>query len=114
MVGAHLARASIANLEQVLLVSDEPWVQRLPSHKNVSGREDVFRNGIRARDGKCVISGMVNKSAYRDSWAGFDAAHIFPLEKESLDSVQFRSLYHRHGRQYWSLKDQLATKWVYP
>jgi len=59
-------------------------VQRLPSHRNVSGREDVFRNGIRARDGKCVISGIVNTCAYRDSWAVFEAAHIFPLERESL------------------------------
>jgi len=59
-------------------------VQRLPSHKNVSGREDAFRNGIRARDGKCAISGVVNGNAFRDCWASFEAAHIFPLEKESL------------------------------
>jgi hypothetical protein len=58
-------------------------VQRLNSH-NVSGRDDVFRDGIRARDGKCVISGVVNTRVYRDSWVGFEAAHIFPLEKENL------------------------------
>ena len=49
----------------------------------MSGREDAFRNGIRARDGKCVISGVVNRSApYR--WTSWEAAHIFPLDKESL------------------------------
>ena len=71
-------------LNRSIKVSDEPRVQCPPSHRNMSGAEDAFRNGIRARDGKYVISGMVNKGAYYDSWAGFDAAHIFPLEKESL------------------------------
>ena len=49
----------------------------------MSGRDGAFREGIRARDGKCVISGVVNRSApYR--WSKYEAAHIFPLEKESL------------------------------
>ena len=49
----------------------------------MSGRDDAFREGIRARDGKCVISGTINRAApYR--WARFEAAHIFPLEKEYL------------------------------
>jgi len=62
------------------VVDNQPWVHRLIS----PGREDDFRNGIRARDGKCVISGTVNIAAPFDIWAGFEAAHIFPLEKESL------------------------------
>ena len=50
---------------------------------NVSGRDDAFREGIRARDGKCVISGVVNlRAPYR--WTSFEAARIFPLEKENL------------------------------
>ncbi|CCX12136.1 Similar to hypothetical protein CPC735_035660 [Coccidioides posadasii C735 delta SOWgp]; acc. no. XP_003071005 [Pyronema omphalodes CBS 100304] len=44
-------------------VSNEPWVHRLISH-NLSGREDAFRDGIRSRDGKCVISGLVNSRAF--------------------------------------------------
>ncbi|KAA8903168.1 HNH endonuclease-domain-containing protein [Sphaerosporella brunnea] len=63
-------------------VNNEPWVHRLITH-SVSGREDAFRHGIRARDGKCVISGVVNRGAYRGNWSGFEAAHIFPLESES-------------------------------
>ncbi|RPB17916.1 hypothetical protein L211DRAFT_889904 [Terfezia boudieri ATCC MYA-4762] len=40
-------------------VNDEPWVFRLISH-NVSGRDGAFMTGIRARDGRCVISGVIN------------------------------------------------------
>ena len=58
-------------------VTSERWVARIMSH-SVSGREDSFRNGIRIRDGKCVISGLVNAGASYDNWTGFEAAHIFP------------------------------------
>ena len=64
-------------------VNDEPWVHRLISHA-VSGREDAFLEGIRARDGKCVITGVVNRAAYLGDWTRFETAHIFPLEKENL------------------------------
>ncbi|KAF8456037.1 HNH endonuclease-domain-containing protein [Kalaharituber pfeilii] len=63
-------------------VNDEPWIQRIIS-LNVSGREDGFRHRVRGRDGKCVISGVVNELAPY-FWAGFEAAHIFPLEAENL------------------------------
>src|SRR5258706_2546055 len=63
-------------------VTNEPWVHRIQSF-NVSGREDSFREGIRARDGKCVISGVVNRMAPFD-WSRWEAVHIFPLEKENL------------------------------
>ncbi|KKZ61105.1 hypothetical protein EMCG_04301 [[Emmonsia] crescens] len=63
-------------------LTSEAWIARRVSHSE-SGREDSFRNGIRARDGRCVITGQVNLLApYR--WTGFEAAHIFPLEKETL------------------------------
>ena len=57
-------------------------MQRIQSF-NISGRDNSFREGIRFRDGKCVISGVVNELAPY-FWAGFEAAHIFPLEKENL------------------------------
>ncbi|KAH8147936.1 uncharacterized protein LAJ45_08037 [Morchella importuna] len=38
-------------------VNNEPWVHRINSF-NVSGREEGFREGIRARDGRCVVSGV--------------------------------------------------------
>lgn len=64
-------------------MNNEPWVHRINSF-NVSGREEGFREGIRARDGRCVVSGVVNRRAYRGNWAMFEPAHIFPLEKENL------------------------------
>jgi len=66
-----------------ITVNNEPWVNRLISF-NVSGRENEFKKGIRLRDGKCVITGVVNKGAIRGNWTTFDAADIFPLEKENL------------------------------
>jgi len=64
-------------------MNNEPWVNRLISH-NVSGRDGAFISGIRARDGKCVISGVANRGAIAGGWSMFEAAHIFPLEKENL------------------------------
>lgn len=63
-------------------VNNEPWVHRIITH-SISGRDLAFRDGIRARDGRCVISGVVNARAPFDIWSGFEAAYIFPLESES-------------------------------
>ena len=84
MVSLLLCLAGVSELiswlDQVE-VNNEIWLHRATSY-NVSGRDDNFRNGIRARDGKCVISGVTNKSLA--GWAYFEAAHIFPLELESF------------------------------
>lgn len=63
-------------------VSNEPWVYRTTTH-SISGRDQAFRDGVRARDGRCVISGVMNARAPFNIWSGFEAAHIFPLESES-------------------------------
>lgn len=49
----------------------------------MSGRESSFCQRIRARDGKCVISGVVNSRAPH-RWTLFEAAHIFPLVKDNI------------------------------
>jgi hypothetical protein len=64
-------------------VSDEAWIFRSISH-SVSGPEDIFRDKVRARDGRCVISGVVNATAEWGSWAGYEVAHVFPLQHENL------------------------------
>ncbi|KAG0636519.1 HNH endonuclease-domain-containing protein [Tuber brumale] len=66
-------------------VSDEPWFYRMISHCTTT-RRDTFRKEIRQRDGKCVISGMVNPEARMQvgNWSSFEAGHIFPLRHESL------------------------------
>lgn len=58
-------------------------MRRIFSHSQ-SGREDAFRQDVRARDGKCVLTGVVNVAASWNGWTGFEAAHVFPLEKETL------------------------------
>lgn len=63
-------------------MTDERWLARISSHA-VSGREDKFTEAVRTRDKKCVITGD-SIGAQWGSWAGLDAAHVFPLEKESL------------------------------
>lgn len=45
------------------------------------GRLEAFKESVCKRDGGCVISGQVNRSAYKNNWKGYHAAHIFPLEK---------------------------------
>ena len=65
-----------------IYVNSEPWVHRLITHSK-TGREDAFRNRIRARDGRYVVTGIVNLSADSEDWSSFEAAHIFPLESES-------------------------------
>ncbi|KAK9255837.1 hypothetical protein V1507DRAFT_451060, partial [Lipomyces tetrasporus] len=62
-------------------ITDEPWIARILS-KTVTGRDDFFRARVRERDGKCVITGVVNAGAYRNDWVGFETARIFPLSSE--------------------------------
>ncbi|KAK2775065.1 hypothetical protein FQN52_004080 [Onygenales sp. PD_12] len=64
-------------------LNEEPWVARLITF-SVSGRDNQFRNGVRARDGKCVISGCVNTLIRLNMWVSFNAAHVFPLECENI------------------------------
>lgn len=49
---------------------------------------------MRARDRKCVITGRANLAAEVGNWAGFHAAHIFPLDSET-DWVQ-----HSYGHRW--------------
>ena len=64
-----------------IFMTNELWVHRIMSH-SISGREDFFKVGVRNRDRKCVISGMDNEGAEDNDWSYFEAAHVFPLEKE--------------------------------
>ncbi|KAK9349775.1 hypothetical protein V1523DRAFT_371737 [Lipomyces doorenjongii] len=64
-----------------IAMSDEPCITRILS-RTITGRDEFFRARVRARDGKCVITGTVNINAPDDIWRGFEAAHIFPLSSE--------------------------------
>ena len=42
-----------------------------------------FRNSVRQRDRRCVITGRPALRAEYGNWRGFEAAHIFPLAYEA-------------------------------
>ncbi|KAK9484434.1 hypothetical protein V1527DRAFT_497598 [Lipomyces starkeyi] len=54
-------------------ITDEPCIARVLS-RTASGRDE--------KDGRCVITGVVNPDADIGIWRGFDTAHIFSLSKE--------------------------------
>ncbi|KAK9321853.1 HNH endonuclease-domain-containing protein [Lipomyces orientalis] len=64
-----------------IFITDEPCITRILS-RTITGRDDFFRARVRERDGKCVITGIVNTEADVNEWRGFHTAHIFPLSSE--------------------------------
>ncbi|KAJ8100051.1 HNH endonuclease-domain-containing protein [Lipomyces tetrasporus] len=62
-------------------VTDEPCITRILS-RTITGRDDFFRARVRERDGKCVITGIVNTEADDNIWRGFEATHVFPRSSE--------------------------------
>ncbi|KAN0071121.1 HNH endonuclease [Elaphomyces granulatus] len=53
---------------------------------SVTSRDNRFRDQIRNRDRRCVISGDVipERVIARGVWTGFEAAHVFPLTLNQL------------------------------
>ncbi|TAQ89539.1 hypothetical protein B7494_g2107 [Chlorociboria aeruginascens] len=49
-------------------------------------RIQAFRDGVRSRDKRCVITG--EEYTKDEEWAGFEAAHIFPLAYEQYWTSQ--------------------------
>ncbi|OAL74367.1 hypothetical protein A7D00_2400 [Trichophyton violaceum] len=82
-------------------VTDEASVLRVPSF-SVSGRDSSFRAGVRARDGKCVVSGLINTYAQFGAWEGFEAAHVFPLQHETI------WVEHGFGRWVTNMENQVG------
>ncbi|KAK9249678.1 hypothetical protein V1507DRAFT_500394 [Lipomyces tetrasporus] len=67
--------------KDTISITDEPCITRILS-RTVTGSDDIFRARVRERDGKCVITGVVNTEISWNDWTGFEAAHIFPLSSE--------------------------------
>ncbi|KAK9242360.1 HNH endonuclease-domain-containing protein [Lipomyces tetrasporus] len=67
--------------KDTISITDEPCIIRILS-RTITGRDDIFRARVRERDGKCVISGVVNRDSRWNEWRGFEAAHIFPVSSE--------------------------------
>lgn len=49
---------------------------------DTGSRVQAFRNAVRSRDERCVITGNKAVLAEYGEWAGFQSAHIFPLAYE--------------------------------
>ncbi|KAK9319187.1 hypothetical protein V1517DRAFT_369960 [Lipomyces orientalis] len=64
-----------------IAINDELSITRILSKTKI-GRNESFRAQVRARDGKCVITGTVNVNVPINVWHGFETAHIFPLSSE--------------------------------
>ncbi|MCJ1259448.1 hypothetical protein MMC24_007286 [Lignoscripta atroalba] len=64
------------------IVNNETTLVRAMSSSNTGPRTNAFRNAVRERDGRCVITGEVALGALHVDWVGFEAAHIFPLAYE--------------------------------
>lgn len=63
--------------------SDQVFYPRTPSLSNTT-RDAAFRDQIRQRDGRCVITGDINYETVDGRWVDFQTAHIFPL---ALDQI---------------------------
>ena len=74
-------------------INNEPLLTRALS-LSTGTRHESFRSAVRARDGRCVITGQVALSAHLNGWVGFKAAHVFPLAYEG----------------YWD--DQNYNRWI--
>ena len=46
---------------------------------NTGTRISSFRDAVRSRDRRCVISGQRVVNADLDNWTGFEAAHVVPM-----------------------------------
>ncbi|KAK9490200.1 hypothetical protein V1508DRAFT_285246 [Lipomyces doorenjongii] len=84
----------------IICITDELSIVRLYSSQE-SGRTEKFRNRVRERDRKCVITGIVNFRDDMDFWVGFHAAHVFPLSQGQrfVDSGFSRWITNREGER---------------
>ncbi|KAH0547708.1 hypothetical protein FGG08_000197 [Glutinoglossum americanum] len=64
-----------------ITISNEPWLARTVSAASGT-RAASFRDAVRQRDRRCVITGKEALRAEHGIWRGFEVAHIFPLAYE--------------------------------
>ena len=69
------------NTAGFLIVNNEPWLVRTRS-VGLFALEDSFRDALRERDHRCVITGLPAYHAKYGPWTGFTATPIFPLTHE--------------------------------
>ena len=62
-----------------LSINNEPWLVRTKSVASEDATKG-FRDAVRQRDFRCVITGDYAPMAEYGFWSGYTATHIFPLE----------------------------------
>jgi hypothetical protein len=72
---------------QAMQINNERYHPRTLSLSNTA-RSAEFRQQVRQRDGRCVVTGRINHDAAHGFWRGFEAAHIFPLALDGLFQSQ--------------------------
>ncbi|PUU73718.1 hypothetical protein B9Z19DRAFT_1134579 [Tuber borchii] len=71
----------------------DPIITSTPTAQNHFNRSGRFRNDVRTRDGRCVVSGCVVPRTME--YDGYEAAHIYPIAYHhnwANDSHQFKLL----------------------
>ena len=63
-------------------INNETVQVRTISSSQTGTRVQAFRDAIRLRDSRCVMTGVVAPGARYNHWRSFEAAHIFPLAHE--------------------------------
>jgi hypothetical protein len=73
---------SLANLltDPIRINNETPLTRTISLQTGT--RIEAFRNAVRLRDRRCVVTGEVVLGAQYGCWDGFEAAHIFPLAYE--------------------------------
>ncbi|KAL7620654.1 hypothetical protein AAE478_009649 [Parahypoxylon ruwenzoriense] len=64
-------------------INDRQVVARTRSY-STGTRLESFRNQVRERDGRCVVSKLESDGPIYGDWLGFEAAHIVPLACEQI------------------------------
>ncbi|EAW18584.1 HNH endonuclease signature motif containing protein [Aspergillus fischeri NRRL 181] len=82
---------NLANFLGDIKLTDETPVLRIWSHSQ-SGPETSFRDGVRARDKRCVLTGVLCRGASEGRWGTFQAAHIIPVKEEAPFNRDFSHL----------------------
>lgn len=62
-------------------VNSEPFLYR-PISPETGTRVQSFRDAVRQRDGRCIVTKTPNLNRQYDSWVGFETAHVYPLVYE--------------------------------
>ena len=91
------------------VIEEEAYSPRDKTTKIV--RTSGFRQAVRKRDGKCIVTGLGEINAATGHWAGLEAAHVFPLALEKYwirnDYAQYIDIIPRTGGPMNSVQNGL-------